>query len=284
MKLCVTSGIIRQYSDGTPVPFDEALSFLKRAGFDEIDLDITTPLMLREDWEANFHSMVDQAVTAGIRIRYAHLPFDYPNKNSAYNWDDFYTASCRAISMAAAAGVDCAAIHPRAFMTRDYDAAAEHEAAFRFLMPYRDYAKQAGLILALENSRGPGKSALPETKRYLTEVDDLIQLADELDIGICWDTGHANISAQAQKESLLKIGKRLKMVHINDNWADDDIHTAPFLGSICWREVIEGLKAVGYSGSLNLEVSCNRLPEALRIIYAEYMASSARVLIDMMKA
>ena len=282
MKLCVTSGIIRKYDDGTPVPFDEALSFLKRAGFDEIDLDITTPMMLREDWESNCHSMIDKSASLGIRIRYAHLPFDYPGNKSEYNWNDFYTASCRAISLAVAAGVDCAAIHPRAFMTRDYDAAAEHEAAFRFLTPYRDYAKQAGLTLALENSRGPGRSAPPEIKRYLTEVDDLIQLADELDIGICWDTGHANISAQAQKESLLKIGKRLKMVHINDNWAEDDIHTAPFLGNICWGEVMEGLKAVGYSGSLNLEVSCNRLPNALRPIYAEYMASSARVLIDMM--
>ncbi len=284
MELCVTSGIIRQYENGEPVPFREVLAFLKRAGFGEIDLDITTPLMLRPDWESNFRCMLDEAASAQIRIRYAHLPFDYPNGNTEYDWDGFYTASCRAIRMAAVAGVDCAAIHPRAFMTRDYDASAEHEAALCFLTPYRDCAKQAGLTLALENSRGPGRSAPPEIRRYLTETDDLIQLADELDIGICWDTGHANISGQRQKESLFKIGGRLKMVHINDNWAEDDIHTAPFLGCVNWREVVEGLKAVGYSGSLNLEVGCNRLPANLRPVYAEYMASSARLLSDMMEA
>ena len=282
MKLCVTTNIHFRNEDGTPVPFEETLSFLKRAGFDEIDFDITATMMLEDGWASAFRSKLKKAKDAGVHVRYAHLPFDYPNKNSGLGWDEFHTATCRAIDLAAEAGVDCAAIHPRAFMTRDYDSAAEHEAALTFLTPYRDYAKRSGLTLALENSRGPGRSAPKEIQRYCAEVSDLIQLADELGIGICWDTGHANISAQPQLSSLTVTGSRLKMVHLNDNWAEDDIHNAPFLGNICWQEVIDGLKAARYSGSLNLEVGCNRLPNRLRPAYAEYMASAAQMLEGML--
>ena len=279
--LCVTTGILRTNEDGTPAPFRETLSFLKKAGFTEIDFDITTPMMLKDEWKEDFRTKLKEAAEAGVRVRYVHLPFDYPNKNTGYDWDQFYTASCRAIDMAVESGADCAVIHPRSFMKRDYDAEAEHEEALRFLEPYRNYAGKAGLTLALENMRGPGRSADACIQRYCTQVCDLIRLADELDMGICWDTGHANISAQGQLQSLLQIGHRLKEVHINDNYAEDDIHIAPFLGSVDWHEVAQGLKEIGYGGSLNLEVGCSRLPGGLRKAYADYMASSARLLADM---
>ncbi len=279
MKMCVTTGILPQN-----VPFGQRLSFLKRAGFEEADFDINASMMLADGWMEAFCRNLEEAKEAGIRIRYAHLPFDYPNQNTAYGWDEFYTASCRAIDMAVLAGADCAAIHPRTAMKRDYCAEKEHDEALSFLRPYCDYARHAGLSLALENMRGPGRSADRTILRYCTETTDLIRLADELGIGICWDTGHANISAQTQRESLLLVGKRLKMVHVNDNWAEDDIHLAPFLGNIAWPEVMGALKEIGYRGSMNLEVGCRRLPEGMRGAYAGYMAESARTLIGMMEA
>ena len=83
-------------------------------------------------------------------------------------------------------------------------------------------------------------------------------------------------------ESLKLIGSRLKMVHLNDNWAEDDIHLAPFLGNVDWQDVVRGLKDIGYSGSLNLEVGCNRFADRLRPAYAAYMAESARTLLEML--
>ena len=108
MKMCVTTGILPQN-----VPFGQRLSFLKRAGFEEADFDINASMMLADGWMKAFCRNLEEAKEAGIRIRYAHLPFDYPNQNTAYGWDEFYTASCRAIDMAVLAGADCAAIHPR---------------------------------------------------------------------------------------------------------------------------------------------------------------------------
>ena len=64
------------------------------------------------------------------------------------------------------------------------------------------------------------------------------------------------------------------------NVAEPDIHIAPFIGKVNWDGFISGLKSVSYSGSLNLEVGCNRFPESLRQPYAAYMAASARKLVQ----
>ncbi len=283
MKLCVSSDIVTRRKDGSPLPFREALVFLKDAGFEEIDRGFETPVLLREDWEEDFAGKMRDAEAEGVRFRYAHLPFDYPGPDSPYGWEEFRLASVRAVKLAVRAGVDCAAIHPRTAMTRDYDAGRERAAALDFLAFYRDEAAKAGLTLALENMRGPGRSAPKEIRRFGTETADLISLADELGIGVCWDTGHANISGQDQEKSLLLIGKRLRMVQINDNFAEGDVHIAPFLGNTDWAGVARGLKGAGYRGSLNLEVGCGRRPEPLRADYARYMASSARLLASMIE-
>ena len=107
---------------------------------------------------------------------------------------------------------------------------------------------------------------------------EIITLADRLGIGICWDTGHGNISGQPQFDSITAIGERLRMVHLNDNHDEDDIHLAPFLGTIKWEKAMSALRKVGYKGSLNLEVACTRLPEALRESYAAYMGKAVREL------
>ena len=281
MRLCVTVNIISRCTGGTQEEFREALVFLKNAGFEEIDFPFNTPMMLRENWREDVRAKGALAKEAGVHIRYAHLPFDYPKEDCGYGWEEFETASFRAMEMAKELGVDCAAIHPRTFMTREYDAEKEHEEAIRFLAPYCEYAKKIGLALGLENMRGPGQSAPKEILRYGTETDDLIRMADELGTGICWDTGHGNISAQPQKESLLKIGARLKMVHINDNFAEDDVHVAPFIGNVCWEETAAGLKGVNYQGSLNLEVNCRKLPEEVKAGYAAYMGQAAKKLASM---
>ena len=152
------------------------------------------------------------------------------------------------------------------------------EKAYPILVPYRDEAKKAGLRLALENMRGPGKSADPAIRRFGMDIKEIIELADRLGIGICWDTGHGNISGQPQYASIHAVGDRLLMVHLNDNHDEDDIHLAPFLGTVKWRDAMTALREIGYRGSLNLEVQCVRVPEALRESYAAYMGKAVREL------
>ena len=281
MNLCVSSGINSVLPDHTPLPFQAGIDLAKQVGFEEFDVDLPSSLMLREDWQAVLADREDAMAKAGISIRYVHLPFDYPRAGSEEDWARFSLASMRAIERAAAWKADCAAIHPRCFMTPDYDADEEYAAAVEFLRPYCEHAAKCGLTLGIEIMRGAGASAPARIRRFATDTDVLIRLADEMGTSICWDTGHANISLQAQGKSIRKVGKRLKMVHIDDNFAEDDVHLAPFLGRIAWEEVMRALKEIGYAGSMNLEVSCNRLPEPLRAAYAGYMAAAGRYLIGL---
>ena len=281
-NLCVTSKILTRHADGTPVPFAETAGLIREAGFEEVDMSLEAPLLTADDAREQLEERLRICEKTGIRIRYCHLPYHYPAENDAEGWEVFHAATRSAIDFAKRAGADCAAVHPRSFMTRDYDPEREYSRAYRFLEPVQDYAVKRGFPLALENMRGAGRSADPAIRRFGTETADVIALADALNMGICWDTGHGNISGQDQYESLVRIGSRLRMVHLNDNFAEDDVHLALFLGRVSWDGVAKGLREIGYQGSLNTEVECNGRPEPLRVLYARYMAEAVRTLREMM--
>lgn len=281
MHLCVSSGISEMLPDQIRLPFQAGVDLAREAGFEEFDMGLNSCQLLREDWEAALADMAETIHRSGMRIRYVHVPYDYPKNDGEEAWERFSLATFRAIDQVSAWGADCAAIHPRCYMKQDYDADREYAEATAFLRPFCEHAHQRGVTLGIEIMRGAGASAPARIRRFGTDTDVLIRLADEMGTAICWDTGHAHISLQAQAKSIRKIGSRLKMVHINDNFAEDDVHLAPFLGSVPWAEIMKALKEIGYSGSMNLEVKCNRLPEPLRAPYAAYMAASGRYLIDL---
>lgn len=84
---------------------------------------------------------------------------------------------------------------------------------------------------------------------------DLIGFAD---LGLNFDTGHA----WACKENLYlvpaKLGKRIVGTHLCDNLGHQNLSLRPGRGSIDWPRLIGVLKAVGYEGSYDLEIVCDR--------------------------
>lgn len=271
MKLCVTSKIARA------LPFNEAVRLAKEVGYEEFDFGFSYQMLIKDGWEAEIKSSIETMRDAGMRVKYAHLPYDYPGNES--EWPAFFTATQRAVDAAVLMGAECAAIHPRCSMREDYDEDVEYANALEFLKPYCEYAHKKGLPLGIENMRGKGASAPARIRRFAMRTDEVISLAKELDEGVCWDTGHGNISLQNEYKSIKKIGSLLREVHINDNFAEDDIHIAPFLGKVDWTGVLKGLKEVDYKGSLNMEVTCGKLPANLIEPYAKYMAASGKELI-----
>ena len=281
MELCVTSKLNARTPDGRPIPFAEGAALAAQAGFTQMDYGFSAAALLDDGWKQKALTDWEIAKSVGLTLRYAHLPYDYPKAEK--DWPNFFKASCRAIDLACLFEVECAAIHPCTAMVRDYNRSEVREETLTFLHPYCEYAKQAGLVLALENMRGAGKSVGKSIVRYATEVNDLWDLAETLNIGICWDTGHGNISMQEQYTSIKKIEPRLKMMHFNDNFAEDDIHLAPFLGTVDWDSITEALHEIGFAGAVNLEVMCNKRPMALRKAYASYMGQAAKLLHEMLQ-
>lgn len=94
-------------------------------------------------------------------------------------------------------------------------------------------------------------------------VEDMLEAWDRLFarypaefLGLCYDTGHANMIWQNRSPDVLRAySSRLFAVHIHDNDAEDDFHQIPGEGSICWEPVIKLLARSAYQGPLLLELS-----------------------------
>lgn len=281
MKLCTTSNILRKRDDGSPVPFEEAIQFAAKLGYQEIDLSLSTPLLTQKGWEKEIEHRAEIVERAGLSISCMHLPFDYPSAGDEEGWKKLSEATMNGMTAMKRCGVLVAAIHPRSYMTENYDEDEEYQQAYSFLLPFSEEAHRLSLQLCIENMRGAGHSAPQKIRRFGMNTDVLIHLSDALDEKVCWDTGHAFISLQDQRKSLLKIGSRLFLVHINDNFGEDDIHLAPYLGRVPWDDVMQTLAEIKYQGSLDMEVSCRHIPEELWLQYGQYIAASGLRLIRM---
>lgn len=284
--LCVSFGLYGKRPVSGPNDLTDNMRFIREAGFREVDWMFSVDSSMQEDLPAVLERAMAAAEAEGLRIRLAHLPFIYPKPDDTEGWERFRTASLRAIDGAVQLGVDCAAIHPYTRMNPDwksYSRRRELPFAREFLAPYCDYAHKAGLPLAIENMRGAGQRAYASIKRFGMEVEDIVDLADDMDEGVCWDTGHGNISMQEQYGAITYIGKRLREVHLDDNTGEDDIHIAPFLGTVDWSAVARGLKDAGYAGALNFELACTRVPEPARPAYAAYIFEAAKQIAEMIE-
>jgi sugar phosphate isomerase/epimerase len=99
-------------------------------------------------------------------------------------------------------------------------------------------------------------------------------------MGICWDFGHANISGVPQSEGLAYVGKRLKVIHVNDNGGIEDEHILPFTGNVDWRDAMHGLALAEYEGLFNFELNLSKVPAGMRKAYTAYVLEAAKELMS----
>lgn len=132
-----------------------------------------------------------------------------------------------------------------------------------------DLTQQYKVGLAIENSSAG--HAMPD-------ADALIRLLDRYpgqSVGVCWDTGHANINRTfKQGDELRKLGSRLKALHVADNAGRGDDHLAPYMGTIDWPDILRALKDIGYQGTFNFE--CHN--QAIRIMDPDLRLASIRLI------
>jgi sugar phosphate isomerase/epimerase len=109
------------------------------------------------------------------------------------------------------------------------------------------------------------------------QIDKLNEMAGREAFGFCLDTGHMYLVGKRFETFVPIIGKRLKMLHVNDNDGVLDRHLAPFAGQVNWADFIASMRAVGYRGDISFEtyaqfikpgISEAFLPEVLRHVCA----------------
>lgn len=119
------------------------------------------------------------------------------------------------------------------------------DAAFNSLEHLSIFAKERGVIIALENT--PSEFGAPEA------LCELIRETHLRDLKFCFDTGHAHKEKGIPK-SLDLMRDRIATTHVHDNHGEKDEHLLPFEGSIDWEETLAALANLPLSPDIVLEL------------------------------
>jgi sugar phosphate isomerase/epimerase len=109
--------------------------------------------------------------------------------------------------------------------------------------------------LASEVNVGVALEVMPNALSSASTLCSLIE--DELeglDVGICFDYGHANLMGDLG-EAIETVGGHLWTTHVHDNDGMRDDHRVPFTGRIDWDAAMMETQKIGYDGVLMFEVA-----------------------------
>lgn len=192
-----------------------------------------------------------------------HLPFlglDLAHRDPEARELSVRTA-LRALELAARWGASLAVVHPGARLYEPY--LSQHEPLRPFCLPREQYlrwsaeglerlvraATRWGLGLAVEN--------MPPSRFMGTlgdQVDDLRWLLAEVPgLGFCLDVAHAHLSGGLEAW-LGALGHRAVHLHLSDNRGTGDDHLGLGSGSVPWEDLPARLAALGFQGTVVLEV------------------------------
>ncbi|MBE6596567.1 MAG: sugar phosphate isomerase/epimerase [Ruminococcaceae bacterium] len=288
-----TSNILFEddYINDTEAAFSRCFSALSEAGFERVDINfwgLAKPYgwMLTDRFEKVISHIGELSEKYRLPIHQTH-----GNTYTGKQWDDpdypyhgfMVESNLKIIKATAALGGSWVVMHPMN-LPHDplYDPKRAKEAAIKALAPYIEEARKCGVGIAVENMvdfRG-------NRRRYcggdIYELIDLVDTINDPSLGICLDTGHANISGADPAEAIRAVGKRLKATHINDNHAADrDEHILPYFGTVDWQSTVKALKEIGYEGDFAYEVAFDGCPREVGREFVEYSARLGRYLLSL---
>ncbi|MDF2686358.1 MAG: sugar phosphate isomerase/epimerase [Clostridia bacterium] len=225
------------------------------AGFRYIDINFSDWSMnekspfVGKDWESWVNEIRRFGEDYGITYHQAHAPI-YNIFSTDENTKFLDKMTLRSIISAGMLNIPWIVIHA-GHTVGNYDAVHIADMKQKNIDWFSYAVKEAENSktgIALENMA----DAFGRNGHYCSNTDDLIELIDSFDpkyVGACWDTGHAHINGYNQYEHIIKFGKRLKVLHIQDGDGKRDLHTAPFYGTIDWKSVRKALHDIDYDGS-----------------------------------
>ena len=254
------------------------LNFYKETGFDAVDFGTGMLDLSSDESRAQAELAVKAMEEVGIRFEVSHLPSLASLAKTEEALEVFNEKMYRAIDAVKIVGADYAVAHPYAvtMAAKHYSRKAQYEQVVENLAPFVEYANRIGVNIVVENMRI--KPSFYEAHRYCQFPDELCEVADALGIGVCWDFGHANVSGVKQSEGLAYVGKRLKVLHVNDNNAFEDDHIFPFTGTVDWKDAMHGLALAEYEGLFNYELAVGKHPVTMRKELAAYLLTVANEL------
>jgi sugar phosphate isomerase/epimerase len=148
-------------------------------------------------------------------------------------------------------GGDLVVVHP-ATIRREGISAAERLARLmqlgKSVRELGEFGRSLGVRYAFENL--PGYHAIGYDVAELVAV---LRRAEAPNVGMCLDTGHANLTGTAEAAAH-QAAAAMIFIHFNDNLGKADDHLMPSEGTIDLPKLAAAIAAARYSGTLMLEV------------------------------
>lgn len=230
------------------IPFAEAISLTRQAGFEVISLggyldhsNYTT---------AEGRAMIKEVLAKNsLTIDSVHAPF--PEGDRLFSLDhgertESIRLCCLALDAAAELAGKIVVIHLMLPYNTPHGEIRDKmiEVGRQSVGILVKHAASRGVKLALENGQKRDYDEL--LARLLAEFTDA-------HVGFCYDSGHENVQGTCFR-MLEEFGPRLFTVHIHDN-SGSDAHWLPYEGSIDWERFRQVFHNLGYPGNLLLEAA-----------------------------
>lgn len=238
--------------------FENKCRYAKEAGFKYIAVNFYDMLGKSEkQWDEAIEHILNVMLENTLECIQSH-PYYYDlDLSSEIDKEECELAITKAIIASGKIGAKWCALHPRTSINSGYFVSKALEDNRRSFGRYLEVAKKNNVGLAAENLPiFPGWSpARPFYSSNYEELYNLVESFNDASMGICWDTGHANLMHFNQPDAIRFLGDRIKITHIHNNYGKEDNHFPPDNGCIDWSAVMSAFKSIDYDGPLTLEVN-----------------------------
>ena len=251
-----------------------SIDMVNDAGFKLVDLSAEK---LTEDRAKDISEYLE---SKGMAANQTHAPFIRYQKRS---YDIFAEDLMKAIKCTYAAGAKIMVVHGDEFdfENMEYSKKAVLDFNYKLFYPVVEYAAAHGIKVAFECLFEDD----PTRPRFCSETEDLIELVEKYNaenVGICWDFGHAYVQHGENHIDKIKLaGSRIISTHVHDNYSDKDMHLFPFLGKICWEDVIKTMNEIGYAGDWTYEFVYDKIPECFLTTSLKLLNEMGEYMINM---
>ena len=230
-----------------------------QAGFRHIAVDFCPIRALQEQaWEEATEKIRRILEENGLQCVQSHLRCHDLLQSSEIMSEESEFLVRQSIIASGRVGAEWCAFHLRTSLNTGRYSSASFADNRPLLEDYLELAHKYNTGIALENLP-VFVDVIPAIPFYSSNYDDLAVLTDHFSdprMGICWDTGHANLMAFSQDEAIRFLGSRIRCTHIHNNFRQRDDHLPPDQGTIPWEKVMKAFSDIGYQGPLTLETHC----------------------------
>ena len=240
---------------------EDFIRVTKEVGFDGVAFGYMAAknggLLKQDNWREEIQKICRWLEKYDLPCVQTHLPCYAIRRPSDEANEEEAQLIERGIEATAILGAKWGAWHPRTDFNHNFDRENGFRDNVRELTRFVKTAEQFGVGIAVENL--PVFPTDKEVLFFTSHYEDLIRVVDAMDspyVGICWDTGHANLMPFQQGDALRAVGNRLKILHLDNNLGFEDLHNSLAIGTIPWDEVVSALLETGYDGFLTHEVYC----------------------------